>query len=343
MKPFGLAVVAAVIFAGCSELPDPDPSISISDDSTQSPYGVLVTSRSGSDAAPSCENGGVEVDTGVDLNGNAELEADEVTETYSVCLGNAGTANAITLVNIRDIEPGVTCVNGGKQMIYGPDSDLDGIIDSPTVHNFCNIFTLLINTETMADTDANQAICEFGGDVIQTGWDLNNNAVLESEEIVSQDYLCSDGNVWQTSILCEVELRHDDFTEFNGALAFYRIDEFTNGHLDTQLTLILNGVEYSRSSTWSTAEGFHQTNNYKALASLWVNVGGVSGNASTESAQGVWRAQIDRTNDLAIEIAYIDNDLPDSTDGKLVFDLLRAGDTAVTVSTLNDCLWTSIN
>lgn len=84
-----------------------------------------------------CANGGFEIKTGIDTNGNDALDADEILNTENVCNGTDGL-NSVILVT--DAAP-ADCPNGGAQIDAGIDGNDDGLIDviDPTKAQYvCN-------------------------------------------------------------------------------------------------------------------------------------------------------------------------------------------------------------
>jgi len=77
---------------------------------------------------PECPNGGTQIETGPDSNGNGNLDDSEVTNTTYSCNGNATT----TLVDVVDIAaaPNGPCgLEGGQRIWTGVDDDGDGVLD----------------------------------------------------------------------------------------------------------------------------------------------------------------------------------------------------------------------
>jgi hypothetical protein len=73
-------------------------------------------------AGANCPDGGVRIESGLDLNGDGILEANEVTETNYVCSGVA------SLVNVVPEPAGANCSAGGQAIKTGLDANGDGIL-----------------------------------------------------------------------------------------------------------------------------------------------------------------------------------------------------------------------
>jgi len=72
-----------------------------------------------------CGGGGLAVRTGLDANGDGELQADEVTHTEYVCNGAAGSG-LNSLIDVVDEPEGENCEAGGLAIHSGLDLDGDG-------------------------------------------------------------------------------------------------------------------------------------------------------------------------------------------------------------------------
>jgi hypothetical protein len=98
-----------------------------------------------------CATGGIKIETGVDLNNDNILQANEITQTQYVCNGATGNTGA----------PGVAGTNG-----------LNTLANSTTVGN-------------------GVGGCTTGGIKIETGVDLNNDNILQANEITQTQYVCN--------------------------------------------------------------------------------------------------------------------------------------------------------
>ena len=114
---------------------------------------VLVRTE-GRNADHLCEEGGADIFIGNDLNSNGILEENEVTSTTRLCHGKTGLSGP----------QGATGPNGG------------------------NGIPSLVNTSVL---NYGNDTCFYGGLLIESGLDLNNNGTLEENEVTGQDFVCN--------------------------------------------------------------------------------------------------------------------------------------------------------
>ncbi|WP_436516188.1 DUF7151 family protein [Ekhidna sp. To15] len=220
-----------------------------------------------------CENGGLKIELGLDMNGNGVLDNDEVVSENYVCNGSDGTdgndgsngadgSSSITRVSTED--PGDNCTNGGLMIEIGMDDVTpDGILQNDEVdytYYVCNGadgndgsdgsdgsdgFNSLIRTTT----EAPGANCSNGGIRIDIGLDTNRNGNLEAGEYMGSPlYICdgvdgtngTDGTDGRNLIV----VTDTDVTCPNGGIEFtFGYDDDNNGTIDEVLetALICNG------------------------------------------------------------------------------------------------------
>lgn len=78
-----------------------------------------------------CEKGGLRIDSGLDANGNQNLDLDEITNSSVVCNGKEGIKS---LINITTLENNENCFNGGGLVVQsGPDTNSNNILDEEEV------------------------------------------------------------------------------------------------------------------------------------------------------------------------------------------------------------------
>ncbi|PKH50820.1 hypothetical protein CXF68_09025 [Tenacibaculum sp. Bg11-29] len=93
---------------------------------------------SNEDAGENCENGGLKIETGLDINSNGILEENEIQSTNYTCNGVDGYSS---LVKITEESDGANCKNGGIKINSGIDSNKNGILDEieiDTTEYICN-------------------------------------------------------------------------------------------------------------------------------------------------------------------------------------------------------------
>lgn len=157
---------------------------------------VQVTTVDGNE---DCPNGGVQVNSGLDLNGNGILDAPEVSYTTFVCNGLDGTDGQDgnngfnSVIRTDTVEEGDICEEGGFIFSSGLDSNENGILDDSeitsqeTVCNGEDGLSVLYNITTIEETDS----CPTGGILIETGLDANENGTLDADEIANTNFVCN--------------------------------------------------------------------------------------------------------------------------------------------------------
>jgi len=153
-----------------------------------------------------CPNGGIEVSTGIDDNGDGKLDATEIDNTQSVCHGSNGNSGSSSLITTNEELAGANCTNGGLRIDIGMDSNSSGALDTfeiTTTQYVCdgkdsgtsgsdgaNGLASLID---MTDEPAGDN-CNHGGLLITTGIDTDSSGVLDQSEVTNSRYICnSDG------------------------------------------------------------------------------------------------------------------------------------------------------
>jgi len=158
-----------------------------------SPVSPVALSRitQGAPAAV-CPSGGLQVDTGVDQNGNGLLDTAEVTNTTDVCNEAATPSVAQTLLDLRPEPAGTNCAAGGTAIVSGVDQNRDGVLspaEATATSYVCNS-TQAGNTSLLVTTAAPATRCAAGGVRLESGVDLNGNGVLDTAEITHTSYVC---------------------------------------------------------------------------------------------------------------------------------------------------------
>lgn len=137
--------------------PAPEPSATPSPTPQVANESSSVISTKQSDPDEECPNGGLEISSGIDENGNGLLDEEEIDAVTVVCHGTNG----------EDGEDGDDGQNG--------EDGSDG-------------YDSLIRLEDEAAGEN----CIYGGIRIESGQDLNRNSVLDAEEVSGQEYICED-------------------------------------------------------------------------------------------------------------------------------------------------------
>jgi hypothetical protein len=153
----------------------------------------------GESAGKICPSGGYKIETGIDINSNAVLDSGEVQNSEYICNGNNGF---ISLVKVTGELSGENCSSGGYKVETGIDINSNAVLDSSEVQNLeyiCNGnngFISLINVKAEPVGEN----CSSGGYKVETGLDINNNAVLDPNEVQVSDYICN-GNEGSISLI----------------------------------------------------------------------------------------------------------------------------------------------
>lgn len=138
----------------------------------------------------SCENGGIKINSGLDLNKNGVLEENEITSTAYVCNGTDGNTNLTRTTNENS---GGNCGNGGLKVEYGLDLNKDGVLDDNEVKYktyVCNGLNGNLSLVNITD-EAKGGTCGNGGIKVESGIDLNNNKILDNSEVQVTKYVCN--------------------------------------------------------------------------------------------------------------------------------------------------------
>lgn len=137
-----------------------------------------------------CENGGIRVDVGLDINSNEILDNNEIQNTKYICNGNNGNNSLTTIVT--EVSGG-NCGNGGLRINYGLDVNANSVLDSGEISSttyVCNGLDGNISLVNITDEEEG-LICESGGIKIESGIDINRNNVLDTNEIQITKYVCN--------------------------------------------------------------------------------------------------------------------------------------------------------
>ncbi len=169
----------------------------------------------------SCENGGIEIEIGLDTNDNGELDPGEIDASYDICNGADGAngtngANGFnTLSNVITEDPGPNCPNGGIKIELGLDTNENGSLDNDEVvsENYvCNGANGSNGSDgsngsngtdgsdgsdgtssiTRVSTEDPGPNCSNGGLIIEIGMDdVTPDGVLQNEEVDYTYYVCN--------------------------------------------------------------------------------------------------------------------------------------------------------
>ena len=147
--------------------------------------------------AGNCPNGGVQIEMGIDTNGNGVLDTAEIdnSRTQMICHGRNGDNTPATLFDIAE-PSNEECEHGGKKVSVGQDINADGTLNENEVVRtelLCNAIVTVEQPASLIRTKNEPAgnNCANGGIKILAGLDNNSNLSLDNDEVQSTSYVCS--------------------------------------------------------------------------------------------------------------------------------------------------------
>lgn len=231
-------------------------------------------------AAPlnACPNGGITIGSGIDKNSNKILESSEVTSTQYVCNGTSGIDSFTTLLAVINEPLGNNCATGGNLISVGMDLNRTGILDNSEITSFSYICNGTVGTSGVNGTNGLNTLsktmielagqnCIYAGLKSMTGVDVNANANLDSNEVISTTYVCNGAN--GTNGIDGLNTLVAVIAEPIGQHCAYGGTKTTSG-LDANINGVLSTIEVA--STAYVCNGFNGTNGTNGLSSLTVNV-----------------------------------------------------------------------
>jgi hypothetical protein len=258
-------------------------------------------------AGVNCPNGGYKVLSGIDLNSDNILEANEVEATQYICNGSNGSNS---LISILPEPAGINCTSGGYKILTGVDVNNNGTLDSKEVENtkfICNG-----NNGLNGSNGANSLInvvpvaaggdCANGGYKIQTGLDADGSGTLDASEVQNTQFVCNGANGNNSLFSIKTEAPGINCTN-GGFKVGYGKDANGNGILDEDeienSVFICNGsgegdketrisIDFSANTTSSTSVkgiGFYgfDKDNYAGVDSIVFVGAPYSGNPNNNS------------------------------------------------------------
>lgn len=193
-----------------------------------------------------CENGGIRLDFGVDLNNDGQLQETEISSTSFVCNGLDGQDGLNSLITVTPVEGTEQFPNGGVEVNIGFDLDGNGELDENEISSTTFVtngadgqngtdgadgqdgFDTLVRTwEVEEDSET----CEEGGYGIDFGLDTNRNGILDESEITNTEVICNGEDGLSVRYSVELLQPSEDYPN-GGFLVSFGLDQNDNGKLD---------------------------------------------------------------------------------------------------------------
>ncbi len=152
-------------------------------------------------AGTTCAAGGIELRHGLDDNRNGVLDPSEVDQVRALCDGEDGLDGRDALVIVTPEPQGAACATGGQRIDVGLDTDRDGVLDADEIDATSRVCNGLTGAAGAAGQDGALALvtlsaeaagdrCAEGGQRLDAGLDVDGDAVLDAEEVVSSAWVC---------------------------------------------------------------------------------------------------------------------------------------------------------
>ncbi len=138
-----------------------------------------------------CPTGGLIITSGLDLNDDGVLGADEVTSTDYLCNGRPGSG-LNSIVSVEEEPPGENCEGGGQAIQSGLDDNGDGVLQPDEVDSTVFVCHGAGRSSLVRQADEPPGEnCEHGGQALMSGLDLDDDGYLDDEEVTTTSYLCN--------------------------------------------------------------------------------------------------------------------------------------------------------
>jgi hypothetical protein len=142
-------------------------------------------------AGKNCEFGGKKTDSGYDLNKDQTLNEQEIKSSSYFCSKREDFPPVSKMVNI---DPGsAECALGGKKIMHGFDTNSSGVLDDDEILESNIICSKAEDFEALVSNfdEPAGANCELGGKKIISGYDTNQNKLVDDNEINNTSYYCN--------------------------------------------------------------------------------------------------------------------------------------------------------
>ncbi|RKH91058.1 hypothetical protein D7Y21_04070 [Corallococcus sp. AB045] len=161
---------------------------------------VLTRARAEAHGA-NCTLGGQAVQSGLDQDGNGQLDDAEVSATEYVC----ATSVANVLLRVRLVSPGARCSLGGQVSHAGHDANGNGLLEdeeiAQEVYACDEPAPVVLRLRSLAAFTAPCDGDDSGGTALEAGPDLDGDKALAMSEVEATHYFCG-------LELTELKLRH---------------------------------------------------------------------------------------------------------------------------------------
>ncbi|MDC0714816.1 hypothetical protein POL68_40585 [Stigmatella sp. ncwal1] len=200
-----------------------------------------------------CPLGGTAIQTGLDDNGDGELNDSEVRQTSFVCSGGSThSSGKMSLVKLLPEEGTARCSSGGIAVLSGLDANADGLQNDSEVTStqyVCNSADGLSGTAYVVKMlpESAGANCPAGGTSVLGGIDVNTDGQLGAPEVTATQYVCQSATSLTGAnalIRLDVEPAGANCTQ-GGTAVKSGLDSNENGILDadevSNTTFVCNG------------------------------------------------------------------------------------------------------
>lgn len=263
-----------------------------------------------------CATGGVQIDTGIDVNANGQLDADEIDQVKILCNGDSGYNS---LINILDEPQGENCAGGGKRIASGLDENRNDILDESEIienqyvcngvdgaqgedgKDGANVCTATDNgdgTKTLNCNDGSSFTVSDGLD----GEDGTSCSVADNRNGTAT-ISCDDGTSATTIVgdkITATVFCNGTFENLQGVNWIYDVKQFQSGNILTRGAIYTSIIESSSTTIYSPAQGGFVS----APSFVTFDVLGTAN-------YGWWRLELDRAT-LVVTITYNDLDLEEN-------------------------------
>ncbi len=189
---------------------------------------------------------GKRIDSGLDLDGNGQLDPGEITSTAYVCNGTGEGINS--MVNLSDEPPGGHCGDvAGVRIDSGLDTNHNGQLDPGEITATSYVCNGAdgedgLNTLVRTEPETPGANCTHGGLALERGLDINRDGILQPSEIENTSYVCNGapgtpGQDGKRALVRQEDEPAGSNCPFGGRAILSGLDEDGNGYLDnTEVT-----------------------------------------------------------------------------------------------------------